>query len=73
MIRSQAIKLIGVDDRFTETGHVVVDGTGFPEVVTLNGDCFVPVGELPPAAPAPTDTIQYRKVHAFRFVRKALP
>jgi hypothetical protein len=72
MIRSQAIKLVGVDNRFVETGHVVVDDTGFPEVVTLNGDVFIVEG-VPPVSQSPAVPIQYRKVRAFRFVRKALP
>ena len=71
MLRSQAIKLIGVDDRFSEIGHVVVDGTDFPEVVMLNGDPFVAVdaGAIPASPAAP---LQYRKVRPFRFVRKVL-
>lgn len=72
MIRSQAIKLVGIDNRFVETGHVVVDGSGFPEVVTLNGDVFI-VDTRPAASHSPTVPIQYRNVRAFRFVRKALP
>lgn len=72
MIRSQAIRLVGVDNRFSETGHVVVDGSGFPEVVTLNGDVFI-VDQKPAPDHSPTAPIQYRRVHAFRFVRKALP
>lgn len=72
MIRSQAIRLVGVENRFSETGHVVVDGSGFPEVVTLNGDVFI-VDQRPAADHSPTVAIQYRRVHAFRFVRKALP
>ncbi|MCW2112497.1 hypothetical protein QIH87_14160 [Bradyrhizobium elkanii] len=72
-VRSQAIKLIGVDDRFTETGHVVVEvGGAYPEVVMFNGDPFIATGDRP-AIPDPTMPLQYRKVRPFRFVRKALP
>jgi hypothetical protein len=71
MLRSQAIKLIGVDDRFSEIGHVVVDDSGFPEVVMLNGDPFVAV-DAPDPAHSPTVPLQYRKVRPFRFVRRAL-
>jgi hypothetical protein len=72
MIRSQAIKLIGVDDRFVELGHVVVDDSGFPEVVMLNGDPFIAAHDATPTH-NPTVPLQYRKVRPFRFVRKVLP
>lgn len=72
MIRSQAIKLIGVDDRFVELGHVVVDDSGFPEVVMLNGDTFVAVDTPAPAHPNALP-LAYRKVRPFRFVRRVLP
>jgi hypothetical protein len=71
MLRSQAIKLLGVDDRFTELGHVVVDGSGFPEVVMMNGDPYIAVDEPAPSH-SPNDPLQYRKVRPFRFVRKVL-
>lgn len=70
-VRSQAIKLIGVDDRFVELGHVVVDGSGFPEVVQLNGDTFVAAHKATPSH-NPTIPLQYRKVRPFRFVQKVL-
>jgi hypothetical protein len=71
MLRSQAIKLIGVDDRFVEIGHVVVDDSGFPEVVMMNGDPFVAVDPAP-STHSPTVPLQYRKVRPFRFVRRVL-
>ncbi len=70
-VRSQAIKLIGVDDRFTELGHVVVGDDGFPEVVMLNGDPFIAVDDPAPSH-SPSIPLQYRKVRPFRFVRKVL-
>lgn len=72
MIRSQAIKLIGVEDRFVELGHVVVDGTGFPEVVALNGDTYIAI-DHPAPTHNPTVPLQYRRVRPFRFIRKVLP
>lgn len=71
-VRSQAIKLIGVDDRFVETGHVIVDGDDVPEVVMLNGDAFIAVTN-DRSADDSREPRQYRKVRPFRFVRKALP
>ncbi|WP_141339723.1 hypothetical protein [Bradyrhizobium sp. USDA 3458] len=73
MIRSQAIKLLGVEDRFTETGHVVVEvGGAYPEVVMFNGDPFIAVGDRP-ATPDRAVRLQYRKVCPYRFVWRVLP
>jgi hypothetical protein len=72
MIRSQAIKLIGVDDKFVEFGHVVVDDKGCPEVVMLNGDTFIAV-DAPPPNHNPSVPLSYRRVRPFRFVRRPLP
>ncbi|PAY07164.1 hypothetical protein CK489_15295 [Bradyrhizobium sp. UFLA03-84] len=72
-VRSQSIKLIGIDGRFVETGHVVIEvGAGYPELVMLDGEPFIATGDRP-AIPDPTIPLQYRKVRPFRFVRKALP
>lgn len=72
-IRSQAIKLIGVDDRFVETGHVAVEvGGTYPEVVMFDGEPFIAIGDRA-AMPDPMIPLPYRKVRPYRFVRKALP
>ncbi|MCA1398662.1 hypothetical protein [Bradyrhizobium sp. BRP56] len=72
-VRSQAIHLLGVDDRFEALGHVVLDDKGdAPELVMLNGEPFIACGKKP-AVLDPTVPLQYRKVRPFRFVRKALP
>jgi hypothetical protein len=50
---------------------VVVDDSGFPEVVMLNGDPFIAVDDPAPTH-NPTVPLPYRRVRPFRFVRKVL-
>lgn len=69
-LQYRTIRLHGVDDRFSETGYVVVDNNGIPEVVMLNGDCFI---AMDGNAPGSAEPLHFRKVHPYRFVRRGRP
>jgi hypothetical protein len=69
-LHHRTIRLHGVDDRFSETGYVVVDAKDVPEVVMLNGDCFIAMDGNAAGSAGP---LHYRKVRPYRFVRRVMP